>query len=109
MQVDGWRAEDLRAAIRTKKFGPGDKLPSGAELSKHYGVARMTVQQALASLRDEGLTVSRQDSGVFVRVRTERPVGLRPHIERAFEAEHVTVDFAGMSAKGSGLSQRRGR
>jgi DNA-binding transcriptional MocR family regulator len=62
MRVDGWRAEDLRAAIVAKKFGPGDKLPSGAELSEHYGVARMTVQQALRLLRDEGLTVSRQGS-----------------------------------------------
>ncbi len=45
----------------------------------------MTVQQAIRLLRDEGLVVSRQGSGVFVRERTERPVELRPHIERAFE------------------------
>jgi DNA-binding transcriptional regulator YhcF (GntR family) len=92
-------AHHLRAAILTKKFGPGDKLPSGPELAKHYGVARMTVQQALRLLRDEGLTVSRQGSGVYVRARTERPVGLRPHLERAFEAPHVSVDFAGLSGE----------
>jgi hypothetical protein len=33
------------------------------------------------------------------RERTERPVGLRPHIERAFEAQHVTIDFAGFSGE----------
>ena len=59
----------------------------------------MTVQNALRELREEGLIVSRQGSGVFVRERTERPVGLRPHIERAFEAEHVTIDFAGFSGE----------
>lgn len=59
----------------------------------------MTVQQAIRLLRDEGLVVSRQGSGVFVRERTERPVGLRPHLERAFEAAHVSVDFAGFSGE----------
>jgi len=92
-------ARDLRAAILTKRFGPGEKLPSGPELAKHYGVARMTVQQAIRLLRDEGLVVSRQGSGVFVRARTEKPVGLRPHVERAFEASQVTIDFAGFAGE----------
>src|SRR3982074_79680 len=90
-------ANTLRAAILTRKFRPGEKLPSGPELSKRYGVARMTIQQAIRLLRDEGLVVSRQGSGVFVRERTERPIGLRPHLERAFEESDVTVDFAGFS------------
>ncbi|MBG0819314.1 GntR family transcriptional regulator [Planomonospora sp. ID91781] len=92
-------ANALRAAILTKKFEPGEKLPSGTELAKQYGVARMTVQQAIRLLRDEGLIVSRQGSGVFVRERTERPVELRPHIEHAFEAANVSIDFAGFSGE----------
>src|SRR6266511_3605145 len=92
-------ANALRAAILTKKYAPGDQLPSGHELSKTYGVARMTIQQAIRLLRDEGLVISRQGSGVFVRARTERPVGLRPHIERAFEEPQVTIDFAGFSGE----------
>jgi DNA-binding transcriptional regulator YhcF (GntR family) len=92
-------ANALRAAILTKQFAPGDKLPSGQELAKRYNVARMTIQQALRLLKDEGLIVSRQGSGVFVRARTERPSGLRPHIERAFEQPHVTIDFAGLSGE----------
>ena len=92
-------ANALRAAILTKKFQPGDKLPSRNELAKTYAVAPMTVQNALRELRDEGLIVSRQGSGVFVRERTERPVGLRPHIERAFNAQHVVIDFAGFSGE----------
>ncbi|GAA1963426.1 GntR family transcriptional regulator [Amycolatopsis minnesotensis] len=92
-------ANALRAAILTRKFTAGDKLPSRNELAKAYNVAPMTVQNALRELREEGLIVSRQGSGVFVRERTERPVGLRPHIERAFEAQHVTIDFAGFSGE----------
>ncbi|WP_214107835.1 GntR family transcriptional regulator [Acrocarpospora catenulata] len=92
-------ANALRAAILTKKFEPGQKLPSGVELAKTYGVARMTVQQAIRILRDEGLIVSRQGSGVYVRERTERPVELRPHIEHAFERPSVGIDFAGFSGE----------
>src|SRR5437016_3640390 len=92
-------ANQLRAAILTKKLAPGEKLASGAELAKRYGVARQTVQNALDVLRGEGLIVSRQGSGVFVRERTEKPVGLRPHIERAFAASTVTLDFAGFSGE----------
>lgn len=92
-------ASALRAAILTRSLKPGEKLPSGPELAKRYGVARMTAQQAIRLLREEGLVVSRQGSGVFVRERTERPVGLRPHIERAFKSENVTVDFTGLSGE----------
>ncbi len=92
-------AHALRAAILTKQYAAGEKLPSGQELARRYGVARMTVQQALRILREEGLIVSRQGSGVFVRARTVRPVGLRPHVERAFESGRVAIDFAGFSGE----------
>jgi DNA-binding transcriptional regulator YhcF (GntR family) len=92
-------ASALRAAILTKTFQPGDQLPSGSQLAARYGVARMTVQQAIRVLRDEGLVVSRQGSGVFVRSRTARPVGLRPVIERAFQQPQVSIDFFGFTAE----------
>ena len=92
-------ARDLRAAILARRLEPGEKLPSGVELARRYGVARMTVQQAVRLLRDEGLVVSRQGSGVFVRARAERPVGLVPHLGRAFAAEHVSIDFVGCSGE----------
>ena len=37
-------------------------------------------------------------SGIF-GARVEHPVGLRPHIERAFAEDAVTVDFAGFSGE----------
>ncbi|MFC3997953.1 GntR family transcriptional regulator [Nocardiopsis sediminis] len=92
-------ASALRAAILTRKFEPGDKLPSGPQLATTYGVARMTVQQAIRLLRDEGLVISQQGRGVYVRERTERPAGLRPHIERAFAEPRVTIDFAGFGGE----------
>ncbi|MEV8551208.1 winged helix-turn-helix domain-containing protein [Streptomyces glaucescens] len=92
-------ASSLGAAIRTKKLAPGEKLPSHQKLTELYGFARATIQRALRELEDEGLVVSRKGSGVYVRNRTERPAGLRPYVEQAFAAEHVTIDFAGFSSE----------
>ena len=92
-------ANVLRAAILTKRIAPGERLPSQNDLTERYGVARETVKAALRILRDERLVVTRQGSGAFVRSQSERPVGLRPHIEAAFERTHVSVDFAGFSGE----------
>ncbi|MET8353456.1 MULTISPECIES: GntR family transcriptional regulator [unclassified Micromonospora] len=89
----------LRAAILTGRLGPGDQLPSQPALAARYGVARETVKNALDVLRRERLILSRQGSGSYVRAQTERPVGLRPHIEAAFASPNVTIDFAGFSGE----------
>ncbi|MEV6285528.1 winged helix-turn-helix domain-containing protein [Kribbella sp. NPDC051770] len=92
-------ANALRAAILTGKVKPGEKLPSQNELATQYGVARMTIQQSLRILRDEGLIVSRVGSGVYVREQADQAVGLRPHIEKAFERDVVRIDFAGLTGE----------
>jgi DNA-binding GntR family transcriptional regulator len=63
-------AETLRVALRDGVYAPGDRLPTVAELAEQYGVAKMTVQRALADLRAEELIVSWQGRGTFVRSRT---------------------------------------
>jgi len=92
-------ANKLRAAILTGKLKPGEKLPSQPDLAARYGVARETVKKSLQVLHADRLIVSRQGSGSFVRAQTERPVGLRPHIEAAFEHPHVSIDFSGFSGE----------
>ncbi|KOG31059.1 GntR family transcriptional regulator [Streptomyces resistomycificus] len=92
-------ASSLGAAIRTRRLPPGEKLPSHQKLTELYGFARATIQRALRELEDQGLVVSRKGSGVYVRNRTERPAGLRPYVEQAFTAQHVTIDFAGFSGE----------
>jgi len=44
----------------------GDMLPSGPELSRHFGVAPMTVREALNSLRSDGRIVSEKGRGIYV-------------------------------------------
>ena len=62
-------ADHLRVAIDRERLGPGDRLPSEAQLMAHYGVARMTARNALRVLLDEGLITAEHGRGVYVRAR----------------------------------------
>lgn len=59
-------ADDLRAKISAGEYAPGDRLPSNAELSERYHVARETIRQAIDILRGEKLVVAQSTRGVFV-------------------------------------------
>ncbi len=60
-------ADAIRESIRAGELGPGDQIPSTAELMSSFDVANMTVQNALRVLRDDELVYSRQGKGSFVR------------------------------------------
>lgn len=60
-------ADELRHAIETGEFPPGAKIPGENQLMSQHGVARNTARQALAVLRDQGLTEARKGSGIYVR------------------------------------------
>lgn len=89
----------LRAAILTGAYAPGERLPTGHQMEKIYGASRQTIIKALKALQAEGLVISRQGSGTFVRAASARPVSLRPQLEAAFEADAVQIDFAGFSGE----------
>lgn len=58
--------EDLLAAIRDGTFQPGDRLPSEAELGKHYSTSRITIAKAVNELQQKGLVTRRAGSGTHV-------------------------------------------
>ena len=60
---------DLREQVLSGQRAPGDRMPSESELSATYHTSRPTVRRALAVLRGEGLIVTGQGSGTFVRAR----------------------------------------
>jgi GntR family transcriptional regulator len=57
--------DDLKMRLRNAEWAAGERLPSEAELAAHYGVARMTVRQAIGALAAEGVLVRRQGIGTF--------------------------------------------
>ena len=59
-------AADLRTAILRGDHLPGAKLPTEAELARHYGAGRGTVRAALRALEADGLVTSRRGSGRIV-------------------------------------------
>lgn len=62
-------ADHLRDAIARRRLGEGEQLPSEAQLMEHYGVARMTIRNAMRLLQDEGLVTAEHGRGVYVRAR----------------------------------------
>lgn len=59
-------ANSIRASILAGELAPGEKLLSMQQLSEHFHAARMTVAQAISTLKQEGFVYSVTGSGVFV-------------------------------------------
>lgn len=59
-------ADHFRARIKSGELGPGDTLPSVAEIREEFDVAAKTVSRALGVLKSEGLVTSRGSLGTVV-------------------------------------------
>ncbi|MFF6801842.1 GntR family transcriptional regulator [Streptomyces sp. NPDC012616] len=59
-------AETLRERIRSGGLKPGDALPTQAAVIREFGASSLTVQKAMALLKQEGWAVSRPGKGAFV-------------------------------------------
>lgn len=57
----------LRKQIAEGLYPPGDRIPSESSISKEYGVAPMTVRQAIGVLTEQGILERIQGSGTFVK------------------------------------------
>jgi len=64
--------EHLGGEIRAGHYKPGERLPTEQELMGRFDVSRTVVREAVASLKAEGLVVTRQGSGAFV---VQNPTG----------------------------------
>jgi len=58
--------QDLLRQIDKGELKPGDQLPSEAQISRQYGVSRITARRALENLVQQGIVYSRQGIGSFV-------------------------------------------
>ena len=111
-QIRAHLAEDLSA----RRYAPGDRLPSEAELATRFGVNRHTVRRALAALADDGLVHARRGAGVFVTsqqlsYRLGRKTRFSQNIAQAGRVGHreilrlETLPAARREAEGLNLAQ----
>jgi GntR family transcriptional regulator len=70
--VTGYRsiADDLRAAITSGEYRPGQTIPTLGELQDRYQVGKETARRAVAILQAEGLVAPIRRRGTVVRDRT---------------------------------------
>lgn len=90
-------ARQLRSAIGQGELAPGEQL-NEAELSRHLGVSRGPLREAMQRLTQEGLLVSIRNRGVFVIQFTDDDVRdmylARAAVERAAAARVIELDAA---------------
>ncbi|MGI5213290.1 GntR family transcriptional regulator [Plantactinospora sp. CA-290183] len=87
--------QDLRRRIESGEFRPGAQLPKLTDLMAEYGVrSRGAMDRAIRALVGDGLLVSRQGSGIYVRerqvVRRDLVAGLHMEYDRAVRDEVAT-------------------
>jgi len=75
-------AQRLSDAIKLGLIAGGEQLPAEAELAAQFGVATVTLREALATLRDQGLIETRRGRGGGSFVRQPRRTSLRAVRER---------------------------
>ncbi|MGL5826123.1 MAG: GntR family transcriptional regulator [Nocardioides sp.] len=72
-------ADEIRGQIESHALAPGEKLPTLDELAETHRCSLAVVRRAVELLRQQGLIVTRQGKGSFVR---EKPATRRHGIER---------------------------
>lgn len=105
----------LRGDIRARSLSPHDRFASEAELSRSFGVSRMTVRRAIAEMTTAGELYTRPGKGTFVAPQTlQAPLGAlvgfgdkvraagQPLETRVISVR--TVKLSGMSATALGSS-----
>ncbi|MFF3671660.1 GntR family transcriptional regulator [Microtetraspora malaysiensis] len=65
-------ADHFRRLIVNGELSPGTQLPSRRQISQEWGVSDRVALGAMELLAREGLVVSRQGAGVFVKARPKR-------------------------------------
>jgi GntR family transcriptional regulator len=98
-------ADDLRRAIVTGQYQPGDKLPSTLDLMERTGVANLTVRGAYRVLVEEGLVESVSKKGFYVRRPNAMTWQMNPGSGRG-RTGTLVLDGWAASAEAAGLRHR---
>jgi GntR family transcriptional repressor for pyruvate dehydrogenase complex len=87
-------ALQLAAELEAKRWNPGEKLPSEADLCKAFNVGRSTLREALKSLSFIGMIRIRAGGGSYVADQRSRyRDGSRPLTKGVLNTDKVIDDF----------------
>jgi DNA-binding GntR family transcriptional regulator len=89
----------LREAIVDGSLAPGSRL-SEVQIGRHYGVSRTPVREAFAQLEREGLLLTVQRAGAFVREIDERDVAEIYETREALETQAARLATRRLTAVG---------
>lgn len=97
----------LIEAIDLGLFTEGQQLPSENELATQFGVATVTLREALAYLRQRGVIETRRgrNGGSFIRATVETP----PEVVLGRLAELSTIDLRDLGDEHSAISSAAAR
>ncbi len=87
--------DDLRSAILAGRLAPGDRLSSEWELAQEYQTSRPTVRRAVAVLKAQGLVITEQGRGAFVRPKPD----VRLLVTGANYRRHRSAGLPGFNAQ----------
>jgi len=107
------RAQEMRdqvlALVAERGLGPGDRLPTEAELTEHFGVGRSTTREALKLLEQDGLVIAEQGRGRFLSpigsLAVERPVTRYESVTEMLETMGLSVVTTVLSVEETGASE----
>lgn len=93
--------EQLKLAVVSGEYVPGERLPSVRELASGAGVNPNTMQKALAELEGTGLVSSSRTSGRFVSDNAELIAAAKNELAR----KNILSFLSGMDRIGINLSE----
>ncbi|MHB9848998.1 GntR family transcriptional regulator [Streptomyces krungchingensis] len=94
-------ANDLRRRLDNQEWAVGDRLPSRAQLAKHYGVGTNVLQKAQERLIVEGRLEGRAGSGTYVSKPRERRRMIRSRHREHRGGSPFRADMAELGRAGS--------
>lgn len=98
--------EQLTAAISSQEYKPGEMLPSERKLCEAFGVSRVCIREALASLEAMGMISIQHGRGAFVRTNIGdqfAPFGVYVdlHREELIDLLQIRGALDGLAAEGA--------
>lgn len=99
-------ADDLRARIEVGEYAAGDQLPTYEQLTRTYLCSSGVARKAIDLLRQQGLVISKQGKGVFVRERVQpRRHGIDRYTRRKWKQAGKPIHDAEAHSQGLSVKQ----